>query len=1112
MIKDQAWETARLEELHAYEILDSEEEAIYSDLAKLASHICGVPIALITFVDEGRQWFKAKVGLEISETPLSMAFCAHAILQDDVLVVSDTTQDLRFADNPFVTGDSHIRFYAGAPLITPSGYALGTICAVDTVVRTLEPEQIEALAALSRQVVNLLETRRKLRLSDEALTMRDASAAALRTGQGRSHAILKSALDCIISIDSFGNILEFNPAAEETFGYTAEEAMGRELAALIVPERFRDAHRQGLSRCLETGTGSLLGSRVEVVAQRKDGAELSVELALVAFDNAGKTEFTAYLRDITERVATLEALQASERQFRAVFDSALDAILVSSNGEFVYANSSLLNLFGFLSEEELAKVPMWTLVAPEDREMVATRGMLRAQGHDVLASYEVRCVRADGSMIDVELYASAYTYQGRNYSVVSLRDITDRKRMEEAISESEERYRLLAEFGSDIITVIAFDGTVLYESPSLTRVLGYEPSEFVGSASARVIHPEDLELVNMAFHDAMWKGGFAEPVTYRIRHKNGSWRYLEMTGNTLTGHPTMEGMIVHSRDVTDRRLAQIELESAHEYLEARVEERTAAVEEANASLQAEIAERMEIERTLRATEEKFRGIFENASEGIFQTTPEGKYISANPALARIYGYSTPADLVAGLTDIADKLYVSPGRRQEFVARISDDGSVSNFESQVLRADGEVVWISENARVVRGDEGEILYYEGTVEDITQRKVLEVERESMLREAIERADHDPLTGLLNHRAFHKRWNEEADRAQRDGSPLGVAILDLDNFSFFNDAYGHAVGDDVLRRVAQTLVACCRGYDILGRYGGDEFIMILPGMDADEMVILEERLNDGLSRTGFRPPGSDNLIPLTVSIGAAVFPDDGGSRTDVLACAAERLGRAKSGGGGGASDTVRAALNRTVEGFPMLNALVSAVDNKDRYTRRHSEDVLVYCLEIAEEMGMDDAAKQRIEIAALLHDVGKIGVPDDILRKPGKLTDEEFEAVKQHPTIGAVIVGAVPGLSDTLDAVRHHHERWDGRGYPAALRGLEIPLIARVMAVADAFSAMTTNRPYRKGMPEEKALAILADGAGTQWDPACVQAFLAAHPPAPMVSDEGEARLAEEPPADN
>jgi HD-GYP domain-containing protein (c-di-GMP phosphodiesterase class II) len=199
-------------------------------------------------------------------------------------------------------------------------------------------------------------------------------------------------------------------------------------------------------------------------------------------------------------------------------------------------------------------------------------------------------------------------------------------------------------------------------------------------------------------------------------------------------------------------------------------------------------------------------------------------------------------------------------------------------------------------------------------------------------------------------------------------------------------------------------------------------------------------------------------------------------------------KSGGDAqGDSERLRTAMGRSVEGFSMLDALVAAVDNKDRYTRRHSEDVLAYSLQVAEALGLDEATRHTVAVAALLHDVGKIGVPDAILRKPGTLTDDEFEAVKQHPMMGAIMVGAVPGFEGTLDAVRHHHERWDGGGYPFGLAGEAIPLLARLMAVADAFSAMTTDRPYRKGMGVAKARAVLEGGAGSQWDPECVRALL-------------------------
>ena len=235
----------------------------------------------------------------------------------------------------------------------------------------------------------------------------------------------------------------------------------------------------------------------------------------------------------------------------------------------------------------------------------------------------------------------------------------------------------------------------------------------------------------------------------------------------------------------------------------------------------------------------------------------------------------------------------------------------------------------------------------------------------------------------------------------------------------------GDDVLRLVAAALRECCRTGDVLARFGGDEFALLLPGTPRDRAMRLAERLQISLDAKGYKPVGGDCTIPLSVSVGLAMLPEDGWDRLQVLEAADARLLRAKTGGGGEKAEQLRASLTSRVEGFSMLDALVTAVDNKDRYTRRHSEDVMAYSLQIARELGLDEKTQQTVVTAALLHDVGKIGVPDRILRKPGRLTDEEFDAIRQHPVMGAIIVGAVPGLEDTLDAIRHHHERWDGDG---------------------------------------------------------------------------------------
>ena len=531
--------------------------------------------------------------------------------------------------------------------------------------------------------------------------------------------------------------------------------------------------------------------------------------------------------------------------------------------------------------------------------------------------------------------------------------------------------------------------------------------------------------------------------------RDGARRWVSTTKTPLLGADgEIVGLVGISQDITDRKLAA---------------------------------------EALRQSADDYRLLFQSNPQPMWVYEVETLlFLAVNAAAVARYGYGEAEFLGMKLPDIhfpedlptlAQELLQAPAGMRVF------------GPGRHLCRGGAEMWVETCSQplVFNGRAGRIV----VVSDVTSRRRAEAEAERLLSEAVAWADRDPLTGLLNHRSFHKKLEQESEAARQAGLPLAVAMMDLDNFRFFNDGYGHSVGDDLLRQVSAALSAACRPGDTLARYGGDEFALLLPGLGAEGAVRLADRLVLSLAGVGYRPPGYDALIPLTLSIGIAVFPDDGPGRLETLAAADARLGRVKTGGSGQGvlTDRLRANLPCSLADFSMLNALVTAVDAKDRYTRRHSEDVMAYSFQIAQELGLDEREQRRTLLAALLHDVGKIGVPDPILRKPGKLTEEEFEAIKQHPMMGSIIIGAVPGFEGALDAVRHHHERWDGKGYPFGLRGEETPLTARIMAVADAFSAMTTDRPYRKGMDEGQALRILQEGAGTQWDPSCVAAFAAA-----------------------
>jgi len=353
----------------------------------------------------------------------------------------------------------------------------------------------------------------------------------------------------------------------------------------------------------------------------------------------------------------------------------------------------------------------------------------------------------------------------------------------------------------------------------------------------------------------------------------------------------------------------------------------------------------------------------------------------------------------------------------------------------------------------------------------------------------ADCDSVTGLRNHRALHERLEEEFKRAQRTGGMFSLIMMDLDGFKLFNDAYGHPGGDDALREVASLLSGTARDSDVIGRYGGDEFTAILPDTDTRGAIEFCQRLRDGLADRPFVAPDG-GVIPLRLSFGIASYPADARHVNELIGLADGNLYRSKQQGGGAITAAEKSEDDPQGHGGGMigvLGALVTAVDNKDRYTRQHSEDVTQLALAIAQRMSLSPESQRALRIAGLLHDVGKIGVPDRVLRKPGRLTADELGLVQQHAMLSEMIVKDVPNVAEVMAAVGSHHERWDGSGYPRGLKGAEIPFLGRIVAVADAWSAMTTDRPYRKAMTLEAAREEIVGGSGSQFDPTIVAAFL-------------------------
>ena len=278
------------------------------------------------------------------------------------------------------------------------------------------------------------------------------------------------------------------------------------------------------------------------------------------------------------------------------------------------------------------------------------------------------------------------------------------------------------------------------------------------------------------------------------------------------------------------------------------------------------------------------------------------------------------------------------------------------------------------------------------------------------------------------------------------------------------------------------------MVARFGGDEFAMVLHGAGSSVGAEVAARLARAVADTPY-VTADGSIVPLRLSIGVAVAPDDGCTRQALLAVADARMYAAKRGTHADPALLRSAADLMGDTSFGILEGLVAAVDTKDRYTREHSLDVTRYALLLADALGVDAADRRTLALAGPLHDIGKIAVPDRVLRKPGALTADEYEAIKAHVTYGVAIVRGLLDDPQVLAAIAHHHERFDGKGYPSGVPGAETPLVGRILQIADAVSAMALDRPYRRGMSQDQVIAQLRRGAGTQFDPALVEPFISA-----------------------
>ncbi|MFH0876925.1 MAG: diguanylate cyclase [Candidatus Omnitrophota bacterium] len=529
----------------------------------------------------------------------------------------------------------------------------------------------------------------------------------------------------------------------------------------------------------------------------------------------------------------------------------------------------------------------------------------------------------------------------------------------------------------------------------------------------------------------------------------------------------------------------------------------------------DISERKWMEEEVSSAYLRFEAVIQSSPNIAIQGySLDGRILEWNHASELLFGYSKHevigkrgADLLAGEND-----------RREFeeaVIQIAATGhNVAPHEARAKNRGGKEITLYSSLFPILQNGKVIEIYCMSV-DISDR----VETEKRLNEIKDKLESlalkDALTEIYNFRYFRERLAAEFERAKRSLSPMTVMMIDMDYFKSINDTYGHQFGDKILKQVARLLKNEFRTNDIVARWGGEEFAIILPDTNRSDGMSVANKLLQILQTRSFGD--GSNVIKVKCSIGVVSYPEDPLFSVDeIIDAGEESIYRVKERGGNGIAlygheigeraferynseddrtryiDSVKQKLSffavrseRSI--LEAIYSLAKSIELRDRKTKEHCERMVEYAEKMARQLGMNEQGIDNVRRAAMLHDIGKLGISDAILLKPARLTPQEYEVVKRHPVIGADIVSVAGFLKDIAPLILSHHERWDGTGYPRGLKGEEIPLGARIIAVVDVYEAVTSDRPYHKAISKEEACDIIKQGAGTQFDPQAVSVFL-------------------------